>query len=324
VGVRALSLVTDQPEHFSLSWRGYDRAEVEAFLERTAADRHRLHVDLAQLELALTGHNGARRQELERLAELRGELGQCLETSINALHVANQLLSSPARPSPERQHIADPVLMPVLEPASPRLKRPQAAWPLPSWLSPARTLTLVGVVSAGVVILPSLTNGYRPDGGELSAATQPVVGTSTRDAPLLAAMTLPLAVPVQTETSEPIAEAERVSLPPPPLVGLVSNVTSEPAATLAPVAESLVLTLTALDDCWIRSTIDGGDPRERLLKRNESLTLRASDEAVLRIGDPAALLLQINDRPAKTLGEAGRAVTARITRSNYLDFLSGN
>ena len=44
---------------FRTSWRGYDRAEVDAFLRRTAADRQRLQEDLAQLEafMATSGRN---------------------------------------------------------------------------------------------------------------------------------------------------------------------------------------------------------------------------------------------------------------------------
>lgn len=101
----------------------------------------------------------------------------------------------------------------------------------------------------------------------------------------------------------------------------------QPVALSEPVArqvESLLLTLTARRLCWIRTSIDGGQPLERLLKPNETILLRANDEAALRVGDAAALSLMINNQLAKPLGQPGRAVTARITRSNYLGFLSSD
>jgi DivIVA domain-containing protein len=282
VAAPALSLVTDRSEHFRLTWRGYDRAEVDAFLSRTAADRHRLQTDLAQLEAALADQDVARRRELERLGALRSELAQCLETSINALHIANLLLASPVRPDGcAESGTADTArAQRTAQPISNRHRMPEP-WPLPSWLSPARTLALVGVVSASAVLFPVLANGdqVRPD------LHRP------------AATAAPLALPAAPDALGPAPQP----------VGLT---------------DALVLTLTALNECWIRSTIDGGAPRERLLKPNDVITLRATREAVLRVGDPAALVLQINGRPARTLGAAGRVVTARITPTNYRELLS--
>jgi DivIVA domain-containing protein len=98
-------------------------------------------------------------------------------------------------------------------------------------------------------------------------------------------------------------------------------------APLPPViaqVEGLVLAITARGLCWIRTTIDGGQPLERLLKPNETIMLRANEEAVLRVGDAAALSVTINNHPAKPFGPPGQVVTTRITRSNYLEFLSAN
>ncbi len=327
VGARAISLVTEQPEpgHFSLSWRGYDRAEVDAFMERTAADRQRLQDDLAQLEAALAGQDVERQQELERLAGLRVELARCLETSINALHVANLILVSPGMST----KVAGRTPAPVAAPA--RAGRPSdqlaLAWPLPAWLSPGRTLTLVGVVSAAVVLLSPLAGGARVADYQLQAA--PLAGFALPDAapePLDASILLGASSPIR------LAEPPRPPAPParpapvdalPAVSAPIASEVTEPVTPSPPLAGGLVLTLTATAECWIRTTIDGGEPRDRLLKPNESLTLRASEEATLRIGDPAALALNINGQPAKTLGTAGRVVTARITASNYLDFISG-
>jgi hypothetical protein len=104
-------------------------------------------------------------------------------------------------------------------------------------------------------------------------------------------------------------------------------VASQPVAAPEPVAqqvEGLLLTLTAQGACWIRTIIDGNEPLERLLKPNETLLVRAKDEVVLRVGDAAALSLTINNQLAKPFGAPGEVVTTRITRSNYLGFLSNN
>jgi Domain of unknown function (DUF4115) len=88
--------------------------------------------------------------------------------------------------------------------------------------------------------------------------------------------------------------------------------------------DGLLLTLIARGPCWIRTTVDGEPPRERLLRPNDTIWLRAKEEAVLRVGDAAALSLLINNQPAKPLGAAGQVITTRITRVNYPNFLFGN
>jgi len=103
-----------------------------------------------------------------------------------------------------------------------------------------------------------------------------------------------------------------------------------PEPVLKPVAEpvppsidGLLLTLTAREVCWIRTTVDGAQSLERLLHPNDTILLRAKDEAVIRVGDAGALSVLINNQPAKPLGEPGQVVTRRITLTNYPDFLSG-
>jgi len=86
----------------------------------------------------------------------------------------------------------------------------------------------------------------------------------------------------------------------------------------------LVLTLTAKRPCWIGTHIDGGQPLERMLSRDETIMLRANTEAIIRIGDASALSLLINNRAAKPLGASGEVVTTRITPANYLSLLAND
>lgn len=330
MGARALTLVDEQTEHFNIAWRGYDRAEVDAFLERTAADRKRLQADLAQLEAAIASHDVARRHELERLAELRRELARCLETSINALHVANLLLASPVRvaemEAPEAPHTPEaapePEPAPSVElvPLSPAETHAETTWRLPSWLSPGRTMLLITVGLSGTV---GLVMGTDANQAPAAVVAPSLANVPESDVFVPAGLSLSLAAPEPIAAPAPIA-APVAAIETPSSAVPTPDPTSQPGSALAPAIATLEITLTAVSECWIRTTIDGGEPRERLLQPNESVTLSASEEAVLRIGDPAALLLDINGRRAKTLGSAGRVVTARITPANYLDFLSGN
>jgi hypothetical protein len=94
-----------------------------------------------------------------------------------------------------------------------------------------------------------------------------------------------------------------------------------PSPVIAQREDGLVLTLTARRACWIGSTLDGGQRLERMLVPNETIMLRATNEAMLRIGDATALSVLINNQPAKPLGTTGQVVTHRITRANYKNLL---
>ena len=60
----------------------------------------------------------------------------------------------------------------------------------------------------------------------------------------------------------------------------------------------------------------------KLLQAGERHTLEASEELVLRVGDPGALSFSINGQAGRPLGRAGEPVNVRITKDNFRDFLS--
>ena len=278
-----VALRTDSPT-FHLRWRGYDRAEVDAFLEQTAADRRRLQEDLTQLEAVMSSHGGQYRREFERLAALRREVEVCLEASTDALRQAADVLASTGQPHQE------------LVPDGPHLT--------PAPLARRAEWMTVGRLRAGAVAGVALGVAAF---GYLYQAPSPEI--------------------------RPLDAAARLGLSPaaaPPVVDLPQRAAASPepagASTGAGLqqVEGLVLTLTARGACWIRTIVDGGQPLERLLNPRETITLRANDEAVLRIGDAGALSLLINNQPARSLGAPGQAVTAQITRANYLHLLRDN
>jgi hypothetical protein len=77
------------------------------------------------------------------------------------------------------------------------------------------------------------------------------------------------------------------------------------------VIEALLLTRA---ESWLQTTVDGGEPRERLLPPGRTITFEGKHEVTLRIGNAAAVSLWINGQPARPLGREGQVVTLRITR----------
>jgi DivIVA domain-containing protein len=290
---------------FRTSWRGYDRAEVDAFLRQTAADRQRLQEDLAQLE-AFTATSGDERREVERLAAIRREVASCLETSIGALRTATGLLASvtppaaQAAPTPiaaisEHLYHDRPSLTSRLDFS--RLGRLARILPVrPSWPVDTRKRVLVGVGSVAALMFGAFLYQNQPRANEMPA---PPAEVRTAVPPPAPAQTPPAAA----SAAPPLAEAGPTSAP-------------------APAREDgLVLTVTARRACWIGTTLDGGQRLERMLAPNETIMLRATSEAVLRVGDASALSVLINNQPTKPLGATGQVVTHRITKANYKSLL---
>jgi hypothetical protein len=267
---------------------GYDRAEVDAFLEQTAGERQRLNEDLAQLNVLLAGQE-ARQRELERLIALRNEVAGCLESSIGALRTATTRLSQAGVPEPLSRVLPRETrsLRSRLGSALHDFRLPTISlrWPPQlAWVS-GRHLLIVVLLASALVISGSILSAlfFTSGGGE-----------------------------------KPETQASAIVLDP---------TTSASAATLTPVADDslgVVLTLTATRECWLSTRVDGGQPFERTLKANETIMLRALDDAVLRVGDAGALDILINSQAAKPLGANGQVATARITRQNYSRFLTDN
>ena len=111
------------------------------------------------------------------------------------------------------------------------------------------------------------------------------------------------------------------------LAGSVAALESQAASSFARAigiqrpTGGLMISLNAHDACWIRATVDGKRPIERLLQRGEEVTLNAQEAVVLRLGNAGAVSLTINGRRATPLGRPGKAVNAQITQTNYMRFL---
>jgi cytoskeleton protein RodZ len=94
-----------------------------------------------------------------------------------------------------------------------------------------------------------------------------------------------------------------------------------PSPSLAPASaaasDSLVLTMTAQQDCWVEVRADGETVINRVLAEGESQTLEAHGEIVLSVGNAGGLSIRVNDRPALPLGRSGEVrKNIVITRQN--------
>jgi cytoskeleton protein RodZ len=94
-----------------------------------------------------------------------------------------------------------------------------------------------------------------------------------------------------------------------------------PSPSLAPTSDatgdSLVLTMTAEQDCWVEVRADGETVINRVLAEGESQTLEARGEIVLSVGNAGGLSIRVNDRPALPLGRSGEVrKNIVITRQN--------
>ncbi|HEX9188620.1 MAG TPA: helix-turn-helix domain-containing protein [Vicinamibacteria bacterium] len=81
-----------------------------------------------------------------------------------------------------------------------------------------------------------------------------------------------------------------------------------PSPSVAPAAiasDTLVLTLTAQQDCWVEARADGETVVNRVLAQGESQTLEARGEIVLSVGNAGGISIRVNDRPGLPLGRSG-------------------
>jgi DivIVA domain-containing protein len=308
---------------FRSCWRGYDRAQVDQFLRRTAADRQRLQEDLAQLEVLTASYRqhgldatieAARREARDIRATTQQEAARLLiEAGDRAAALQLERLETSRRELDRQTALRCEVAsclessIAALRTATERLSRsgeagsgatqPEPHVATPAWAGALRSLRLTRMSRRVSVLL-----AFVAIGGSLLAA---LVNHSDVRQMLVSR------VPTSTESHSVSPDPSRRGINQP-----------RPSASPAAPMDGIVLTLTAVRSCWLGTSVDGSQHRERLLKADETIMLRANDEAVLRVGDAAALSVLINNQLAKPLGAAGEVVTRRITRTNFLSFLA--
>ena len=74
--------------------------------------------------------------------------------------------------------------------------------------------------------------------------------------------------------------------------------------------------------CWISANADRKPAFARLLQPGETQTVQATDELVVRVGDPSTVSVTINGVAARPLGQPRQPVTVSITKDNYRQYLA--
>jgi len=161
-----------------------------------------------------------------------------------------------------------------------------------------RTRRMLALVGSGVSVLAAIAFAFSDPAPKLASGAGPKTGSTV-----------------------PRAGAAAGKQPGKPSGG--GDATSKAAAQASgtPTPQTLMLTISAVKPCWIRTVVDGGQQMERVLQANDTVMLHATNEVLLRVGDASALSLLINNRPIKPLGRRGEVVTQLITRTNYASLL---
>ena len=230
----------------------------------------------------------ASRREIERLALVRQDIEDSLETAISALRKAHgtsigtaTTVDAPTSTPRESEMAAQVQTAPTTETKASRARR--LMWTvLGLWIALAISVVVM-------LRMPPATTG------PIGAVVAPV-----RAEPI----TQPAAEPVAPQV-QPVAQK------------------AAPSASAADLSQ-LTVTIIATRECWISTAVDEGEPQERLLRASERLVLNASDVVVLKAGNAAAVSLLLNDQQAAPLGTEGQVVTRRITRANFRTLLAAD
>jgi cytoskeletal protein RodZ len=150
------------------------------------------------------------------------------------------------------------------------------------------TATVLTIVAVAIVVLAATRDRGAPRAAAAAAAPQHAVATAGF-APASAAPV----TPVGTGGSAPAA------------------------------IDALHIVLAPTGPCWVQATVGENRLFGGLLNAGDRRPIDAPSEVTLRVGDPAAFAFTINGKPARIAGVAGQAVTIRITRDNYAQFLAG-
>jgi cytoskeletal protein RodZ len=84
------------------------------------------------------------------------------------------------------------------------------------------------------------------------------------------------------------------------------------AKTAGPVAEKLLLKVTALEDTWLKVIIDEKDSSEYTLTSGDKLELEATSGFNLLVGNSGGVKITFNDKPVSLSGKTGEVVTINL------------
>jgi len=166
-------------------------------------------------------------------------------------------------------------------------------------------LAIIGIVALTAWFL---TRNPQPEDDTLVNDTVPTASTSSSSVP-----SPPLgsqAVPVEEDGDHTVLDREEPAVreEEPPPEGEQGKETAGAAATEEGKAEPMALRVVATEQAWMRIQLDQGEPYEALLKSGESLTLKAQEKFIIRIGNGGGVKLFFNGEPLGNPGKPGEVI----------------
>jgi cytoskeletal protein RodZ len=189
--------------------------------------------------------------------------------------------------------------------------------PVPTRVLPVGPWTIVRTAIVVLFVALVWRNSTRSNPG---IATPPASAPQERASDLV-----PAAAPTNGAAREAVAavDSDRVAPAASPLQPAASPLqpTASPPQPAAsppqPAASPLQLRLHATSEVWLQATVDGEQRVYRLVMPGEDVSLDATREIALRIGDASALTFTINGAPGRPLGGPGVVRDIVISTDTY-------
>ncbi len=158
---------------------------------------------------------------------------------------------------------------------------------------------LIGLVVLGTIVLGFWSYHSHRKAAEMAPAAEPATTTHFAETPP--------AAPAPAERGDaPSAGAQRDS-------GAATG-TQNPGGSSAP-GNGFDLALRAHDEVWLSSAVDGQPPSESIMEDGQSITVHASDRAILKVGNAAALDVAFNGQKVPVRAAEGEVRTLTFTAS---------
>jgi cytoskeleton protein RodZ len=136
----------------------------------------------------------------------------------------------------------------------------------------------------------------------------------------------------RSASAQGASQSPLVAGPPVPVEPLAASAPAALLPTPAPTAtsfagspvgsrEQVVLQLDATRDCWVRVTVDGTVQFEQVLHAGDRRNVKPGRDVYLQVADAGSIRWTVNGKPARELGKAGQAGTARVTPTTVMQFL---
>lgn len=172
-------------------------------------------------------------------------------------------------------------------------------------LTPGRLLVLVMVciVSLSVWLLGK---NQRPGDDTVLKSTPQTSSASSVNSPPRASPE----VPIEEDRDHTVFEREEPAVleEEPPFEGEQEGETVGATETAEGAAEPMALRVVATEQAWMKIQLDQGKPYEALLKSGESLTLKAREKFIIRIGNAGGVELFFNGEPLGNPGKPGEVI----------------